>query len=80
MPASDRSGHRGRWSSPHRVFDPRLGKTRVYAGLHSTVTGSTVHVLGNSGLSLTLGNRLVFSSSALKASGKIVKGKYKFVL
>ena len=64
-----------------RILYPRLGRTRVVTGLHSTVSGSTVHVLGANGLSLTLGhNRLAFSSSSLKASGKIVRGTYKVVL
>jgi hypothetical protein len=64
-----------------RIIDPRFGKTRVVTGLHSLVSGSTVRVLGNNGLSLTLGhNRLTFSSTGLKASGKIVRGTYKVVL
>jgi hypothetical protein len=64
-----------------RIHDPRLGRTRLFTGLHSTATSSTVHVLGNNGLTLTLGhNRLAFSSSSFKASGKIVRGRYKVVL
>jgi hypothetical protein len=63
-----------------RILNPRLGR-RLFTGLHSTATSSTVRVLGNNGLSLTLGhNRLVFSSSSFKASGKIVRGIYKVVL
>jgi hypothetical protein len=63
-----------------RILDPRLGRTRLFTGLHSTTTGSTVRVLGN-GLSLTLGhNHLAFSSSSFKTSGKIVRGRYNVVL
>jgi hypothetical protein len=65
-----------------RIFDPMHHVTRVVKGLTATYTGSTLRVTGH-GLRLVVNNgarhRIAFTSSAFKASGKVVRGGFQIV-